>query len=87
MHTTPMHAPQSSETTTRDLNRTDSLKEGECDFLCLRIASIQGQERHSTTHPVLIASIPEDTPRPHTAVGDQEEEEEEESHPEPLKRG
>ncbi len=36
--------------------------------------------------PVLIASTPEDTPGPSTAVDDLEEEEEEESQPEPVKR-
>ena len=39
-------------------------------------------QRHSTTPPVLIAYIPEDTPVPNTTVDDQEEE----SQPEPLKR-
>lgn len=44
-------------------------------------------QRHSTTHPVLITSFPEDMPGPSAVVDDQEEEEEEEndkeSQPEP----
>ncbi|CAL8239153.1 unnamed protein product [Gadus morhua 'NCC'] len=35
-------------------------------------------QRHSITPPVLIASMPEDTPGPSTAVVDQEVEDEEE---------
>lgn len=44
-------------------------------------------QRHSTAHPVLITSFPEDMPGPSAVVDDQEEEEEEEndkeSQPEP----
>ncbi|CAL8314805.1 unnamed protein product [Boreogadus saida] len=36
------------------------------------------KEKHSITPPVLIASIPEDTPGPSTAIVDQEVEDEEE---------
>ncbi|KAK0145344.1 hypothetical protein N1851_015765 [Merluccius polli] len=42
-------------------------------------------QRHSTTPPVLIASVPKDTPGPSTVVDDQEEAEEE-SQPRPERR-
>ncbi|KAK0149513.1 hypothetical protein N1851_009769 [Merluccius polli] len=64
------------------------------DFHCLRIANIQAQGRGQDRGlllppPVLIASIPEDTPGPSAIVGDHqgdEEEEEEESQPGPSRK-